>query len=77
VIDRAIDRDVKATVYRAFAERTFLEKNPDVGYELPREMFREWWLTLFWTTDHLCDVGYKEAALSLHFMAAMVEAGDA
>lgn len=71
-------RNPKATVYRAFGERTFIEQNQSVGYGLSPDMFREWWLEWFWNSDkHLSEVNYKVAGLSLHFMAAMVDAGDA
>lgn len=73
-----IDRSVKATVYRAFADRIFLEQSPEPGYELPKQLFSEWWLTWFWVAGkELTAVNYKIAGLSLYFMAAMVEAGDA
>jgi hypothetical protein len=67
---------VKASVYRSFAERTFIEKDANVGYDLPHHLFEEWWLTWFWTTKTLDKVGYRVAGLSLHFMATMLEAGD-
>lgn len=67
----------EATVYRAFAERTFLEQNPEVGYDLPYDMFRRWWLEFFWNDALLSNVSVMEAGMSLHFMATMVEAGDA
>ena len=71
------DRCVKARVYRAFGERTFIEKDPAVGYDLPTKLFDKWWLVWFWTGETLDKVNYKHAGLALHFMAAMVEAGDA
>ena len=72
-----MDKFVRATVYRAFAERMFIEQDQNVGYELPCDLFREWWLQWFWSPKKLKDVDYKSAGLSLHFMAAMVESGDA
>jgi hypothetical protein len=73
----ATNRSVKATVYRAFADRVFLESSPQPGYELPKQLFSEWWLTWFWVEEELTTVDYRIAGLSLYFMAAMVEAGDA
>lgn len=73
-----MDSSPKATVYRAFGDRTLLERDSNVGYQLPRDLFREWWLTWFWEAGELLDqVDPEVAGLSLHFMAAMVEAGDA
>jgi len=71
------DAIVEAKVFRSFGERTFIEQNPDVGYDLPCHMFSKWWLQWFWNSELLCHVDYRDAGLSLHFIAAMVEAGDA
>jgi hypothetical protein len=67
---------VEATVYRSFGERIFIEQDQNIGYELPGKLFDRWWLQWFWTGEELTEVDYKVAGLALHFMAAMVEAGD-
>lgn len=79
-VSRALDRaKFEASVYRATGERTFLEQDQFVGYDLPPELFERWWLQMFWNDDGkmLSEVGYREAGLSLLLMAAMVDAGDA
>ena len=71
------DAIVEAMVFRSFGARTFIEQNQKVGFELPEHLFEKWWLQWFWNSELLEDVDYRDAGLSLHFMAAMVEAGDA
>lgn len=67
----------RAMVYRSAGIRTFMEQSNDPGYDLPRHLFEAWWLQWFWNKDLLCEVPYRDAGMSLLFMAAMVEAGDA